>query len=241
MRVRHHWIRYDRSPDDARSFVVRYTSENTEQAEKFAREQLEPLILSKNAVVLDFLGMEIATQSYLHALLYDALRLAWAKHSFYLCGECEPVGAERHRARRGVCAWGGSEGSRCQDQKSCSTSQRPAVPDAIDTQGPWCGSRHPRRRDRTRSSARRPGIRITAGRRSASSPWTVGAAAPAGEGWVVRQFSSDRCSPPNRGKVVATLAARISGQRLHTPLEPPDELPPIDSGCQATLKITGRR
>ena len=82
MRARHHWIRYDRSPDHAKSFVVQYTSENTEQAEKFAREQLEPLILRKEVVVLDFLGMEIATQSYLHALLYDALRLAWAKRSF---------------------------------------------------------------------------------------------------------------------------------------------------------------
>ena len=82
MRARHHWIRYDRSPDQAKSFVVRYTSENTEQAEKFAREQLEPLILRKEAVVLDFQGMEIATQSYLHALLYDVLRLAWAKQSF---------------------------------------------------------------------------------------------------------------------------------------------------------------
>ena len=30
--------------------------------------------------------------------------------------------------------------------------------------------------------------------------------------------------------MVATLAARISGQRVQTPLEPPDELPPIDSG-----------
>ena len=82
MRARHRWIRYDRSLGHAKFFVVRYTSVNTEQAEKFAREQLEPLILRKEAVVLDFLGMEIATQSYLHALLYDALRLAWAKQSF---------------------------------------------------------------------------------------------------------------------------------------------------------------
>lgn len=90
MRARHHWIRYDRSPDHAKSFVVRYTSENTVQAERFAREQLEPLILRKEAVVLDFLGMEIATQSYLHALLYDALRLAWAKRSFIYVVNASP-------------------------------------------------------------------------------------------------------------------------------------------------------
>ena len=90
MRARHHWIRYERSPRHAKSFVVRYTSENTEQAEEFAREQLEPLILRKEAVVLDFLGMEIATQSYLHALLYDALRLAWAKQSFIYVVNASP-------------------------------------------------------------------------------------------------------------------------------------------------------
>ena len=90
LRARHHWIRYDRSPGHAKSFVVQYTSENTEHAEKFAREQLEPLILRKEAVVLDFLGVEIATQSYLHALLYDALRLAWAKQSFIYVVNASP-------------------------------------------------------------------------------------------------------------------------------------------------------
>ena len=89
-RAQHHWIRYGRSPADARSFVVQYTSENTEQAEKFAREHLEPRILRKEAIVLDFLGMEIATQSYLHALLYDALRLAWAKQSFIYVVNASP-------------------------------------------------------------------------------------------------------------------------------------------------------
>ena len=89
-RALHHWIRYGPSPANARPFVVQYTSENTEQAEKFAREQLEPRILRKEAVVLDFLGMEISTQSYLHALLYDALRLAWAKQSFIYVVNASP-------------------------------------------------------------------------------------------------------------------------------------------------------
>ena len=33
-------------------------------------------------IVLDFGGMDIVTQSYLHALLFSALRLAWARQSF---------------------------------------------------------------------------------------------------------------------------------------------------------------
>ena len=77
-----HCIRYEESPPDVGVFLVRYTSENTEQAERFAREKLEPRILKKEPVVLDFRGMEIATQSYLHALLFSALRLAWAKQGF---------------------------------------------------------------------------------------------------------------------------------------------------------------
>ena len=81
-RAQHHWIRYEESPSDAVVFVVRYASENTERAEKLAREQLEPRILRKEPIVLDFGGMDIVTQSYLHALLFSALRLAWARQSF---------------------------------------------------------------------------------------------------------------------------------------------------------------
>ena len=81
-RAQHHWIRYEESPSDAAVFVVRYASENTERAEKLAREQLEPRILRKEPIVLDFGGMDIVTQSYLHALLFSALRLAWARQSF---------------------------------------------------------------------------------------------------------------------------------------------------------------
>ena len=80
-RAQYHWIRYDESPSDAAVFVVRYAFENTEQAEKLAREQLEPRILTKDPVVLDFGGMDIVTQSYLHALLFSTLRLAWARQS----------------------------------------------------------------------------------------------------------------------------------------------------------------
>ena len=77
-----HCIRYGESPPDVGVFLVRYTSENTEQAERFAQEKLEPRILKREPVVLDFRGIEIATQSYLHALLFSALRLAWARQSF---------------------------------------------------------------------------------------------------------------------------------------------------------------
>ena len=81
-RAQRHWIRYEQPPSDAAVFTVRYASENTERAEKLAREQLEPRILTRKPIVLDFGGMDIVTQSYLHALLFSALRLAWARQSF---------------------------------------------------------------------------------------------------------------------------------------------------------------
>ncbi len=81
-RAQGNWIKYEEPPSHAHVFMVRYTSENTEQAERFARETLEPRVLKKEPVVLDFQGVEIATQSYLHALLFSILRLAWARHSF---------------------------------------------------------------------------------------------------------------------------------------------------------------
>lgn len=80
-RAQHHWIRYEESPSEAAAFVVRFASENTERAEKLAREQLEPRIFNREPIVLDFAGIDIVTQSYLHALLFGALRLAWARQS----------------------------------------------------------------------------------------------------------------------------------------------------------------
>ncbi|MCE2392102.1 MAG: STAS-like domain-containing protein [Proteobacteria bacterium] len=81
-RAQHNWIHFDRQPPDATVFKIRYASEDTAHAVRFARDQIEPRIMQKESIVLDFDGVEIATQSYLHALLYDAIRLAWARRSF---------------------------------------------------------------------------------------------------------------------------------------------------------------
>lgn len=77
-RAKHTWIRYDRHPQDAKSFLVKMTSEDTVAAEQFAQNNLVPLIMKKQKIILDFRQVEIATQSYLHALLFETLRLAWA-------------------------------------------------------------------------------------------------------------------------------------------------------------------
>jgi anti-anti-sigma regulatory factor len=81
-RAKHSWIRYNRRPQDARQFLIKISSENTVAAEIFAQENLVPLIMKKQKIILDFREVEIATQSYLHALLFESLRLAWAMRTY---------------------------------------------------------------------------------------------------------------------------------------------------------------
>ena len=42
-------------------------------------------------MLLDFRGMRFCTQSYLHALLFEALRLAWAKRVPIYVANVEPA------------------------------------------------------------------------------------------------------------------------------------------------------
>ena len=47
-------------------------------AEAFAKEQLMPRIVAKQPVVINFANISICTQSFMHALLFESLRVAWA-------------------------------------------------------------------------------------------------------------------------------------------------------------------
>jgi anti-anti-sigma regulatory factor len=58
--------------------VIQLAIENTGEALAFAQERLVPRLVGKNPVVLDFRNIPILTQSFLHALLYEPLRVAWA-------------------------------------------------------------------------------------------------------------------------------------------------------------------
>jgi hypothetical protein len=77
----HHWFTFTAPPAGTSPFLVSYTSENTQAARTFAEEQIEPRLYRRDPVALDFRNLEICTQSYLHALLYSPLRLAWARQS----------------------------------------------------------------------------------------------------------------------------------------------------------------
>lgn len=76
-RAVHQWLKFEAPPADVPVFSVK-TSENTADAMTFARDTLRPVVFAGKSFALDFAGVDICTQSYLHALLYEVLRLAWA-------------------------------------------------------------------------------------------------------------------------------------------------------------------
>jgi anti-anti-sigma regulatory factor len=78
-RAIHHWLRYEDPPAGALRLLVSVAAEDTVAAARFAQETLEPRLLARQTVALDFRNLPICTQSFLHALLYGPLRLAWAK------------------------------------------------------------------------------------------------------------------------------------------------------------------
>ena len=77
-RAIYRWLKYEEPAGVLRLLVFR-TSEDTAAAHRFAAEELESRILKKTPFILDFRGIDVTTQSYLHALLFEVLRLAWAR------------------------------------------------------------------------------------------------------------------------------------------------------------------
>jgi len=73
------WLKFEPAPENTKHIVIKVAAEDTAAAEKFAK-QLKIQILDSQPVVLDFRHYEVCTQSYLHALLYGPLRIAWAEN-----------------------------------------------------------------------------------------------------------------------------------------------------------------
>jgi hypothetical protein len=64
------FLKYDNIPSNAFAFLVRLCTENTAEAEKYIWNRILPEIRNRKDVVYDFGGIEIGTQSFLHALLF---------------------------------------------------------------------------------------------------------------------------------------------------------------------------
>ncbi|WP_152622136.1 ATP-binding protein [Archangium violaceum] len=90
-RAIHRWIRFDPAPPEATVFEIQKQAENTPAAIQLAQSEITPRILRREPIVLDFSGLRILTQSYLHSLLFEPLRLAWALRTPIYVRSVEPA------------------------------------------------------------------------------------------------------------------------------------------------------
>lgn len=90
-RAIHRWIRFDPAPVEATVFEIQKQAENTPAAIALAQSEITPRILRRESIVLDFNGLRILTQSYLHSLLFEPLRLAWALRTPIYVRNVEPA------------------------------------------------------------------------------------------------------------------------------------------------------
>jgi anti-sigma regulatory factor (Ser/Thr protein kinase) len=73
------WLRFEAPPDDVRPILVDVAAEDTVAAHAFSATHLEAQLLQRKPIALDFRNLRISTQSFLHALVHEAVRLAWAR------------------------------------------------------------------------------------------------------------------------------------------------------------------
>lgn len=72
------WLSFDAAPAGSERIPLRDARENTVAAGEIARTRIRAALLQGRAVELDFEGLDLCTQSWLHALLFEPVRLAWA-------------------------------------------------------------------------------------------------------------------------------------------------------------------
>ncbi len=65
--------------------------ENNEKARELATKEIIPRLVRREPVLLDFLNVRVCTQSFVHALLYEPLRFAWASQTPIHVANAVPV------------------------------------------------------------------------------------------------------------------------------------------------------
>lgn len=86
-----HWLRYEPAPTDAKRIEIQRRAEDTPAAFELAQRELLPTLLARQPVLLDFAGTPMGTQSYLHTLLFEPLRVAWALKVSIFVVNAEPA------------------------------------------------------------------------------------------------------------------------------------------------------
>lgn len=72
------WLSFLPAPVHSHRIKVFEIKEDTPAASALSLNEIRPRILAKTPVELDFGGLDLCTQSWLHALLFEPVRLAWA-------------------------------------------------------------------------------------------------------------------------------------------------------------------
>lgn len=72
------WLTFSPAGESAERILLADVRENTPLAAELARTRIRPALLGGRTVELDFAGLDLCTQSWLHALLFEPVRLAWA-------------------------------------------------------------------------------------------------------------------------------------------------------------------
>lgn len=100
-RVSSNWLIYDQGPDDAIRIPLHSARENTVAAQQITNERVRRAIIDRKAVELDFTGLELCTQSWLHALMCEPVRRAWAlRVPIHVVGAEPAVTGDRARRLR---------------------------------------------------------------------------------------------------------------------------------------------
>jgi hypothetical protein len=77
-KTRVRWLQFGPGPrSKAFRIGVRVGAEDTAHAQRLVQEQFLPRISNQQPIEIDFSGLRVCTQSYLHALLFTALRAAY--------------------------------------------------------------------------------------------------------------------------------------------------------------------
>ena len=78
-RALHHWLKFEEPGPEVlgERFMVQTIKEDAAKAAEMGA-RIGQRLMERRPVALDFTGVSVSTQSFLHALLYQSLRLAWA-------------------------------------------------------------------------------------------------------------------------------------------------------------------
>jgi hypothetical protein len=94
-RITQHWLRFADPPSDVKRLLVGVASEDTAAALHYAQTVLQPLVLRRESFALESDAEVSLEASFLHSLLHETIRMAWAlKVPIHVVGASPAVRAQ---------------------------------------------------------------------------------------------------------------------------------------------------